>query len=316
MLGTNGADAMDAVTRVQLALSGKQPDRVPWGELTVPLGLVERFVCASRLKEAPVAEQVEAKAEFLRRLGMDIVVVEAYTWRDGYARFRPEAVEEVRFWRQRGEFYVLGLINGGLGQALCTYGLEEVLKIIDLAAEEMARIVATMMEENLVMARELITAGAQGIIIGDDFAYSRGPFLPPYLLQQVSFPYLKKAIAELKQYHLPVIFHACGNINGVLDELVTFGFDTLHSLQPTAGMKIEEVKKKYGAKISLWGNLDIELLYQKDLPGLEAAVRHLMTEAAAGGGYIFGTSSGLDEGVDPEALTYLAQLLQKYGSYE
>ena len=44
----------------------------------------------------------------------------------------------------------------------------------------------------------------------------------------------------------------------VREEIVACGFEGLHSLQPSAGMDIAEIKRRYGKDLTLIGNIDLD----------------------------------------------------------
>lgn len=132
-----------------------------------------------------------------------------------------------------------------------------------------------------------------------------------------------------------VFFHSDGNISAVLPAIVEAGFDGLHCIEPAAGMNIREVKEKYGRNLCLMGNIDPALLtpdtadlrspgtagshnnkYNSNynnfcFPELAQAVTELISAAAPGGGFIFGTCSGLHAGLSPKKVRFMYELAEK-----
>ncbi len=86
-----------------------------------------------------------------------------------------------------------------------------------------------------------------------------------------------------------------------MDDLVEVGFQGLQCLEPEAGMDLARLKAAYGERICLWGNLDPgDLFLERDSEELQRRVQDMIEVAAPGGGFIFGTSSGLVDGMRPE----------------
>ena len=96
------------------------------------------------------------------------------------------------------------------------------------------------------------------------------------------------------------------------------GFDGLHCIEPSAGMDIKEIKQEYGERLCLMGNIDPALLVDhnrvgapdKDNHNLTLAVESLMASAAPGGGFIFGSCSGLHRGMSPRKVHFMFELAE------
>lgn len=290
--------------RVMKAIRHEITDRVPYGELEVPLYVAGKFL-GKDTKDLSPKEGYAVKNEFFAAMDMDLVVVPGYDWIDGQCTFNEGALEEVKYWRANSDLFVFALVNGGFGQTMGTYGLNDLLIFAENEPTETGKLIASVIEENLTMAQKLVEAGAHAVIIGDDFAYAKDTFVSPILLKNILFKPLGKAMRKVKSWGVPAFLHVDGNINRVLPDVINLGIDGLHSIQPTAGMDIGAIKKEYGHKICLMGNLDIELFYWEDKEALEIAINGLIENIAPGGGFILSTSSGLDEGIKLSQLQVL-----------
>lgn len=63
-------------------------------------------------------------------------------------------------------------------------------------------------------------------------------------------------------------------------DIVDCGFDAIQSLQPSAGMDIAKVKKEYGDKLCLIGNVDLNYLLPFGTPEeVEKEVKDLAEKA-------------------------------------
>ena len=91
--------------------------------------------------------------------------------------------------------------------------------------------------------------------------------------------------------HVPVVFHSDGDLNNVMEPLIDTGVDAVMALQPFCGMDILHLKKKYGDRITLWGNINIsELLIFGTPTEVEEVVKETIGIAAPGGRFILSTS--------------------------
>ncbi|MEM1570446.1 MAG: uroporphyrinogen decarboxylase family protein, partial [Candidatus Bathyarchaeia archaeon] len=89
-----------------------------------------------------------------------------------------------------------------------------------------------------------------------------------------------------------------------------------HSLQPNAGVDIVSIKMKWGDRICLMGNLDLDYLLPLGASEeVKAEVKRLIREIAPGGGYILSTTNVLTRYVPPENALTMYIVAEKYGRY-
>jgi len=112
------------------------------------------------------------------------------------------------------------------------------------------------------------------------------------------------------------IKHTDGYIWPIIDDLIATGIDALHSIDPSAGMRLSEVKERYGDKVALCGNVDAAstMVYGSPKQVAEEA-RRCIRDAAAGGGYFLTTSNCIYRGIPPINSLTLSKVGKKYGRY-
>lgn len=77
----------------------------------------------------------------------------------------------------------------------------------------------------------------------------------------MSFLTFQKIISYCKEQGLFVFFHSDGQIEPILKDNVSLGFDAVHPMDPNdVDLDIFEVKKKWGNQIAIFGNVDLQLL--------------------------------------------------------
>jgi len=137
----------------------------------------------------------------------------------------------------------------------------------------------------------------------DDIAFTNGLLVNPDILDAVFFPWLKKIGDLCKQYNKPLIYHTDGILYDVFDKIVECGVDAIHPIEPKA-MKIKEVKERYGDKLCLVGNIDVDLLSRGTPDEIRKNVRKNIEEVGYNGGYCVGSGNSIPEYVKLE--NYLA----------
>jgi len=164
--------------------------------------------------------------------------------------------------------------------------------------------------------RNAIEIGADAIILGDDYAGRTGTLMSPDHFREFVLPYLKKAVNIAHKNGSCLIKHTDGNIWKIIDDIIDAGINAINPLEPIADMDIGKVKKKYGERVCLIGNIDCAMLLPMGTRiEVEEAVKETIAKAAPGGGYIMASSNSIHSGVKPENYRTMVKATRKYGRY-
>jgi len=290
---------MKARERVALTIGHRTPDRVPRGEI-----YIDDAVVRSVLGCATVG--FEERREFARRLGLDIICLTPRYPREssgGMPDAGPVGWSELDRWVRESDLFVFVMLDGPFGWGARLWGYERFFSALVRESAELTGLIRAVEDFNRRLMEKAVGAGAMGVLLADDIAYRRGPMAHPDALRRHFFPSLARQAAAAAGRGVPVFFHSDGNLNDLLEDIIGAGFHGLQCLEAAAGMDIGLIKEKYGTRLCLWGNLDpVELLLPRSRRELQETVQALIEVASPGGGFIFGTSSGLIEGVRPENL--------------
>lgn len=91
----------------------------------------------------------------------------------------------------------------------------------------------------------------------EDMAERHGPNLSPRLCYEFLLPHYKKVTSFLKTNGIDrIVMDSDGNMNPMLDFLIDAGITGLWPLEVNSGMDARVIRKKYGNKLFLIGNLD------------------------------------------------------------
>jgi uroporphyrinogen-III decarboxylase len=113
---------------------------------------------------------------------------------------------------------------------------------------------------------------------------------------------------------LPWIFHSDGNILPFVDDLVELGISGLHPLEDGA-MDIRVMKQKYGDKLCLLGNVNLNLLGLGTPEAVDREVRSLIRDVGSGGGYVVTSGNSLAAYLEPDNVMAMSAAVRKYGVY-
>jgi len=222
----------------------------------------------------------------------------------------------VKRWVERTDFCVFAQVGGAFDSVYPLMGLENYVKTLYRRPDALKRVAEEVYRFNLGAIRMFAEAGAHLILVGDDLAYDSGPFIPPNLMREYVFPYMASEVSEAHRLGLPSMLHSDGNVTPIIEDIVEAHFDGLHSLQPNAGVDIVAVKRRWGDRLCLMGNMDLDYLMTLGRTDeVEREVKWLMREVAPGGGYILSTANSLTRYTPPENALAMYRTAQKYGNY-
>lgn len=180
-----------------------------------------------------------------------------------------------------------------------------VKNIIDRLGEESLRLMERVLSHDCVGAMWL----------QDDIAYTNGLMVSPKILRQIFFPWMKRAADICHTYGRPFLFHSDGLLNSVMLDIIEAGVDALHPIEPKC-MDIVEVKRQYGDRLALVGNLDLGYTLTRGTPDeVREEVLHLVKNVAPGGGYLLGSANSVTNYVPLKNYQAMLAATFDYGVY-
>lgn len=183
--------------------------------------------------------------------------------------------------------------------------------------DEMKRKAASRVENSTDMAQNLLQERLlDGFALCSDYCFNTNPFFSPDLFDEFIGPYLKEIISRYHEMGYYAIKHTDGNIMPILSRMVDCGPDAIHSLDPQGGVSLSEVKKLYGDKVCLIGNVNCGLLQTGTKEECIADVRRSLKEGMDGWGYIFSTSNCAYTGLPLERYEMMHDIWREEGIYK
>lgn len=149
----------------------------------------------------------------------------------------------------------------------------------------------------------------------DNIAYNSGPFTRPEVFKELWLPWVKKIIEPFRSKEIPIVFNSDGLIDWILPEIVNLGFCAVNPLE-TPPNDIYAIKKEYGDKLCLIGNIDLagSLGFGTSTEVMEDVRKHIR-RLAPGGGYVVASSHDIGEQVPEENFVAMVEATHRYGAY-
>jgi uroporphyrinogen decarboxylase len=337
--------AMTSRERVLTALLRREPDRVPYCELGIDRALAQRLMGwgqpssqASNLEaNAYSVDEAKALAAFLHLDNISYVLrAPVYARKEagqdgrlfyGEGLIKSEAdlpmlqlpdphddglyVEAEQFVRQKGEYAAWFVTRIGIFPTMLSLGTENFC----LALYDNRPFIETVLDRYCdwiaVVAERVCRLDFDVFASTDDMAFNTAPFFSPAVFRDLVLPRYRRIA---KKITLPWIIHSDGNLLPFVDDLLSIGIAGLHPIEKGA-MDIRAMKRQYGDRLCLLGNVDLNLLGMGSPEAVDQEVRELVRDVGPAGGYIATSGNSLAGYLRPENVLALSRAVQKYGHY-
>ncbi|HHW30363.1 MAG TPA: hypothetical protein GXX20_01615 [Clostridiaceae bacterium] len=217
------------------------------------------------------------------------------------------AIEFVK--RYKGEFALFCRIRLGVSPTLMSMGMEEFAYSMCDRPDFVKEVVKMHTSWVSRLIKNLIEIGFDFFWTFDDMAHKTAPLFSEAVWDEFFYPYLKEAADCIT---VPWIFHSDGNLMPYMDKILKLGMKGLHLLEPGA-MDLVELKQKYGHRVCLVGNIDIDYTLSKGtIEEVEAEVKNRIDVLGLGGGFIISDSNSITAYCKVENVIAMAKAVEKY----
>jgi uroporphyrinogen decarboxylase len=146
--------------------------------------------------------------------------------------------------------------------------------------------------------------GVNVMLTASDLADNKGPYFNSEQMNRFILPYLQNWVEEVKRVGANSILHTDGNINFYLELLSESGVNAIQSIDPVAGMDMEETLKRIQNRTCLCGNIDCGLLLTSSPEIVFQETKKLLKKVRNYPGFVLGASNAVQPEVPKE--NYLA----------
>jgi hypothetical protein len=124
--------------------------------------------------------------------------------------------------------------------------------------DEVKAFQARFNDYNIDVSRRMIEAGADVILIYDDYGTTGSPLTSLAMWKEFSYPHLKKHIEAIHDAGGLAMLHSCGLQTPFLDYYVEAELDILQSFQPGAGNDFAEAYGRLGDRLTFSTGIDVQ----------------------------------------------------------
>ena len=206
-----------------------------------------------------------------------------------------EARNRYHILRDTGRF-ILASAYGPHEAVWRMHGYTETLMDLALDPSLITEMAETYVDFLIKVLGQCLAEGIQfdGFFAIDDVAATRGMLFSPDMWRTIYKPLYRKLGAFLREKSLYFFLHCCGNAEAIFPDLIECGLDVIQPLEAKSGLDVNELKLRYGDRLTFFGNIDVRTIAaSKDAISTEI---HSKLTAFPRGGYIYHS----DHSIPPE----------------
>jgi uroporphyrinogen decarboxylase len=176
---------------------------------------------------------------------------------------------------------------------------------------------AELMEKNAVQKAQIyLSLKPDVLLLGGSGTITLSS---PELARKFALPAIKKICSMAKEAGILTMLHSCGKSMAFLDMLEETDLNCINPLEepPMGDVNLGEVKRRYGKKMSLMGNLQTTTVMLKGSPAdVERAAKRAIDDAGKGGGFLLSTGDQCGRDTPEENIFTLVRTAKTYGQYQ
>lgn len=141
---------------------------------------------------------------------------------------------------------------------------------------------------------------------GDDLGFKTSTLVSPKVIRQHILPQYKRVMDLIKSAGKPFLWHSCGKIFAIMDDVIALGINAKHSNEDIIA-PFDQWISFYSDRIGLLGGIDVDLLCQrKPVEIVDEVFEKGRRFRAAARGYALGSGNSIPDYVPVEG--YLAMI--------
>ncbi len=136
-------------------------------------------------------------------------------------------------------------------------GLENTWADIYQAPERLGQLLDLLADMNLYAIQRYAEAGADGVILTDDWGLQDRLMISPKSWRALWKPRYARILAAARAAGLLTFLHSCGHIVAILDDLIEIGLQAIH-MDQQENMGLENLGSRFGGRLTFFSPVDIQ----------------------------------------------------------
>ena len=149
---------------------------------------------------------------------------------------------------------------------------------------------------------------------GDDLGFKVSTLTSPRNIRKFIIPEYKRVIESVHAAGKPLLWHSCGNIFSIMEDVIAIGIDAKHSNEDVIA-PFDTWITRYGDRIGLLGGVDVDILCREDPQVIKERVIEMGTRfRGMAQGFALGSGNSIPDYVPVEgyfAMVEAAQVIRE-----
>ncbi len=146
---------------------------------------------------------------------------------------------------------------------------------------------------------------------GDDLGYKNNTMLSAEDIRRLVVPAYKNVIDLVHGAGKTFLLHSCGNIFGVMDDLIAAGIDAKHSNEDEIA-RFPVWVERYGDKIGNFGGIDTDAVCRLSYPEMKEYILEVIAKCTGHGGFAFSSGNSIPGYVPVNGFLYMNRIVREY----
>ena len=219
-------------------------------------------------------------------------------------------------YRKQDKFIAV-FVYGAFEETWRHHGYETSLMDLIAEPEMMTEMFGKAIDLMIDTTQHMIDIGCKpdAIWLAEDMGGTHTTLFSQKTYKELIWPWHKKLGDFLHANGIYFFMHSCGYIEPFLPDLIDAGLDVIQALQVNTGMNVVDLKKKFGDKLTFFGNIS-EQNFKNGPEAIEAELREKIPAAMEGGGYIYHSDHSIPPEVSLETYLHAMDVLNEIGQYK
>jgi len=215
-----------------------------------------------------------------------------------------------------GEYFLSFDADGSWGPIVSNPNLlRHVLLWMNRRPEVVDALLGMHTTQAIQLGEGAIDAGADAILMCVDYGMGERPWMSPQMFRRFVKPALSRQASAFANKGAYPILHSDGNIMSLLPDVVDAGVRAYQGIDVMAGMDLKRVKRSFGDRLCLIGNVDPRVIEFGTEADVEMEVQRCLRDAGAGGGFILSASANVSANSNTGNFVHMLQYAKRIGRY-
>ena len=167
-----------------------------------------------------------------------------------------------------------------------SYALQDQPDLVEAICQRVGELAAA------ACAQVVAIDNVEMVFLSDDLGFYSGTLVSPDVIRRYIFPHYKKFVDTAHKAGKLVVFHSCGNMYKLMDELIDeVGIDAKHSFEDKI-LPVDEAYRRWGDRVAVLGGVDMDLVGRGTEEEVRARTRQILEVCGVKGtGYCLGTGN-------------------------